>query len=72
MTYLQNLVKDLMETYPTLTEYQAVKLATEIIRNDILIKAFGVHSDSNSSSDHPAFLEGIAMALGYKSYLERV
>lgn len=56
------LVHELLEEFPTMTYFEACKVAVELQRNDIVKDAFGV-TDSGKT---PAFLEGVAIALGYK------
>ncbi len=56
-----SIVKDLKMDYPKLTDYEALNLAIQIQRNQILVGAFNVsYNDS-----YPSALTSIAIALGY-------
>jgi hypothetical protein len=55
----RELAKELAKQFVSITEYEALKIACEIRRNNILKLALGVREHS----DNPTNLEGIAMAL---------
>ncbi len=52
---------ELMEDYPKLTEFEILKLAIEIQRNEIFRAGLNV----SSTDSHPSALEALAMAVGY-------
>jgi len=59
---IDSMVKDLKESYPKLSDYEALLLAIQMQRNQILIAGLNVsHGDL-----YPASLEAIAIQLGYK------
>jgi hypothetical protein len=55
----RELAKELGKQFVSITEYEALKIACEIRRNNILKIAFGVREHS----DDPTNLEAIAMSL---------
>lgn len=61
MKELKSLHRELVSQY-NLTDSEALKIAIELQRNEIIKEAFGVTSENKA----PKFLEGIAIALGYK------
>ncbi len=57
---IDSIFREYKEKYPKLTDHQALELAVQIQRNQILKAAFVV----TKISKHPAALESIAMSLG--------
>lgn len=55
------IVKDLKLDYPKLSDFEVLKLAIQIQRNQILKAGLNV----SSSDKHPSALEAIAISLGY-------
>lgn len=59
---LNELASEFKAQHKELTEYESLRLAIELQRNQILQQAFVIHSEDK----HPTGLEAIAIALGYK------
>ena len=55
--------KGLKDNYPKLSDYELLKIAVQMQRNDILRAGLNV----SQSDTHPSALEAIAMQLGMKS-----
>ena len=51
-----------LESNHSIPPFEALKLAVQIQRNEILISGLNIHQND----EHPASLEAIAIALGYK------
>jgi hypothetical protein len=62
MTHYTDTAEILMKEYPTLTPYEALRIALEEERNIILEEALGTRNGQMS----PVYLEAIGMALGFK------
>lgn len=59
---LNSLAKEFKKDYPKLTDYEALSLAIQKQKNQILIAGFNI----SRTDKHPASLEAIAIQLGYK------
>jgi hypothetical protein len=59
---ISSLVKELRLDYPKLTEFEALQLAVQMQRNEIMRRAFVVGSNDN----YPSALEAIAATLGFR------
>lgn len=61
ITNYHQIAEDLRKTYTELTMIEALNLAVQIERNQILENAFSV----SRNDSHPPSLEAIAISLGY-------
>jgi hypothetical protein len=60
---IDSLAKDFKKDYPELTDYEALSLAVQLQKNQILIAGFNI----SRTDKYPASLEAIAIQLGYQN-----
>jgi hypothetical protein len=63
---LYQTVSDLKERYKNLSDYEALKIAVEIQRNEVIAAGLYVSEDDT----HPSGLEAIAISLGYDGFTQ--